>query len=150
MKSGSAEFGVRNAECSAVTLGRQGLISHSPLRTQHSNGFTLLEVMIAVSIMALMLITLLGLKNKTVQDVMLAEHMTTATLLAKRMMTDTIMFKPRLPLEDEGEFSEEEFKEYAWKKSVSFTPLLQIMEVRIAVLWKEGTRPEMVELVAYE
>jgi len=113
-------------------------------------GFTLLEVMVAVSIMALVLVTLLGLKNKTMQDVMMADHITTATLLAKRMMTDTIMFKPRVPLEDEGEFSEQEFKEYTWKKAISVTPLTQIMEVRVAVLWKEGTRQEMVELVGYE
>lgn len=113
-------------------------------------GFTLLEVMVAVSIMALVLVTLLGLKNKTMQDVMMADHITTATLLAKRMMTDTIIFKPRLPVEDEGEFSEQEFKEYTWKKAISVTPLTQIMEVRVAVLWKEGTRQEMVELVGYE
>jgi len=123
---------------------------HGTMAAEEDRGFTLLEVMVAVSIMALVLVTLLGLKNKTMQDVMMADHITTATLLAKRLMTDTIMIKPRLPLEDEGEFSEEEFKGYAWKKTISFTPLSQIMEVRIAVLWKEGTRQEMVELVGYE
>ncbi len=123
---------------------------HGTTASGEDRGFTLLEVMVAVSIMALVLVTLLGLKNKTMQDVMLADHITTATLLAKRMMTDTIIFKPRLPLEEEGEFSEQEFKEYAWKKAISVTPLTQIMEVRVAVLWKEGTRQEMVELVGYE
>jgi len=113
-------------------------------------GFTLLEVMVAVSIMALVLVTLLGLKNKTMQDVMLSDHITTATLLAKQMMTDAIMYKPRLPLEDEGNFSEDEYKDYAWKKTISFTAFPQIMEVRVAVLWKEGTRQEQVELVGYE
>jgi general secretion pathway protein I len=126
------------------------IIRHSARITSNSNGFTLLEVMVAVSIMALVLVTLLGLKDKTMQDVMLSDHITTATLLAKRMMTDTIMFKPRLPLEDEGEFTEQEFKEYTWKKVISVTPLAQVMEVRVAVLWKEGTRQEMVELVGYE
>ena len=155
----SVECGMRNAEegqqskpeqhnpkCAVRSL----TIPHSPLRTPHSNGFTFLEVMVAVSIMAMVLVSLLGLKNRSMQDVLLAEHITTATLLAKRVMTDTIMFKPRLPLEDEGEFSEEEFKEYTWKKGVSFTPLIGIMEVRVAVLWQEGTRQEMVELVGYE
>ena len=123
---------------------------HGTMGSGEDRGFTLLEVMVAVSIMALVLVTLLGLKNKTMQDVMMADHITTATLLAKRMMTDTIMFKPRLPLEDEGEFSEQEFKEYTWKKAISVTPFAQIMEVRVAVLWKEGTRQEMVELVGYE
>ena len=123
---------------------------HGTMACGEERGFTLLEVMVAVSIMALVLVTLLGLKNKTMQDVLMADHITTATLLAKRMMTDTVMSKPRLPLEDEGEFSEQEFKEYTWKKAISVTPLDQIMEVRVAVLWKEGTRQEMVELVGYE
>jgi general secretion pathway protein I len=116
----------------------------------HSNGFTLLEVMVAVAIMATVLVSLIGLKNRSMQDVMLAEHMTTATLLAKRMMVDTISVKPRLPLEDDGEFEEEEYKDYTWKKTISPTPLIQIMEVRVAVLWKEGERQELVELMCYE
>jgi len=119
-------------------------------RTPNSHGFTLLEVMVAVSIMAMVLVTLLGLKNRTMQDVALAEHITIATMLAKRTMVDSILVKPRLPAEEEGEFPEEEFKDYAWKKAISPTPLAQIMEVRIAVLWKEGTRQETVELVSYE
>lgn len=113
-------------------------------------GFTLLEVMVAVSIMSLVLVTLLGLKNRTMQDVALAEHMTMATMLAKRIMTDTIMVKPRLPLEDEGEFPDEEFKDFTWRKTIFPLPLFQMMEVRVAVLWHEGSRQEMVELVAYE
>ncbi len=123
---------------------------HGTTACGEGRGFTLLEVMVAVSIMALVLVTLLGLKDRTMQDVMLADHVTTATLLAKRMMTDTTVFKPRLPQEDEGEFTEPEFKEYTWKKAISVTPLTGIMEVRVAVLWKEGTRQEMVELVGYE
>jgi len=114
------------------------------------SGFTLLEVMVAVAIMAFVLISLLGLQSKGVQDVMLAEHITTATLLAKRQMTDATMVKPRLPLTEEGQFPEEEFKEYTWMKTISPTPLAQIMEVRIAVLWKQGEHQEKVELVSYE
>ncbi len=117
---------------------------------QGMKGFTLLEVMMAVSIMAFVLVSLLGLKNRSMQNVLAAERITTATLLAKRVMTDTIVKRPRLPAEDEGEFPEVEFKEYLWKKVISPTPLTQIMEVRIAVLWKEGDRQEMVELVGYE
>ncbi len=113
------------------------------------NGFTLLEVMVAVTIMAMVLVSLLGLKNRSMQDVMLAEHITTATMLAKRMMVETTMTKPSLPVEEEGEFAEE-LKGYTWKKTISPTPLVQIMEVRVAVLWQEGTRLEMVELVSYE
>ena len=115
-----------------------------------SGGFTLFEVMVAVAIMAFSLVSLLGLKNRSMQDVAVAEHITTATMLAKRVMTDTVMVKPRLPVEEEGAFPEEEFKDYTWKKMITPTPITQIMEVRVAVLWEEGTRQEQVELVSYE
>jgi type II secretion system protein I len=117
---------------------------------QASRGFTLLEVMLAVVIMAIVLVSLLGLKNRSAQDVLLAERMTTATLLAKRVMTETLLIKPLLPLEKDGEFAEEEFAAYAWRKAVSPTPVPQVMEVRVAVLWREGEREEQVELVSYE
>ena len=113
-------------------------------------GFTLLEVMVAVAILALVLVTLLGLNNRGMQDVLLAEHMTTATLLAKRLMVETLSERTLAPREDEGVFEEEEFKDYTWKKAVSPTPVQQLVEVRVAVLWKEGGRVEMVELVSYE
>jgi prepilin-type N-terminal cleavage/methylation domain-containing protein len=127
---------------------------NSELRTLNSHGFTLLEVMVAVSIMATVLVILLGLQSRTMQDVAQAEHITTATLLAKRMMVDVIVSKNRLPVEETGDFKDEDkFKDYTWKKTLSQIPLFStvfITEIRIAVLWKEGTHQEMVELVDYE
>jgi general secretion pathway protein I len=127
-------------------LGARGKVTNS--------GFTLLEVMVAVAIMAMVLVTLLGLKNRTMQDVALADHITTATMLTKRMMVDTIVSKKLQPVEEDGDFKDEDnFKDYVWKKTISLIPLFNnvfITEIRIAVLWKEGTRQEMVELVDYE
>lgn len=142
-----------SAECRVLNKGqcRDASLRFS---TPHSNGFTLLEVMIAVSIMAMVLVTLLGLKNRSMQDVALAERITTASMLATRTMTETIQSvnKHTEPFEDSGEFEEEEYKEYAWKRSVApiQISLGQIMEVRVAVLWKEGTREQSVDLVSYE
>ena len=113
-------------------------------------GFTLLEVMLAVAIMAMVLVSLLGLQSRSSKDVELAGHITTATLLAKRVMTEALLTRPFLPLEKEGEFEDEEFSDYSWKRAVSPTPVPQVMEVRVAVFWKEGDRQEQVELVSYE
>ena len=117
-------------------------------------GFTLLEVMIAVAILALVIVSLLGLKNRSMQDVMKAEHITTATLLAKRMMNEALVKTPLVIAEEEGDFPEEvygnQYRDYRWKKAVSDTKYPQVKELRIAVLWKEGERDEMVELVSYE
>jgi len=146
----SAECGVRSSEYKTGRHEGIAFIPHSAFPTPHSSAFTLLEVMVAVAILGFVIVSLLGLKNRSMQDVMLAERITSATLLAKRVMTETLMKGPPAPAEDEGEFPEEEFKGYTWKKVIAPTPLPSVMEVRIAVLWKEGEREEQVELVSYE
>jgi general secretion pathway protein I len=117
---------------------------------RNNRGFTLLEVMVAVAILAFVLVSLQGLNNRSVEDVMLSERITTATLLAKRMMAKTLLATPLVTKEDEGEFPEDDFKDYTWKVTISPTPITFLFEVRVAVLWKEGARQEMVELVSYE
>jgi general secretion pathway protein I len=125
-------------------------------KIRSQKGFTLLEVMVAVAILAMVLVTLMGVKNRSMEDVMLADHITTATLLAKRKMNEALVTagtRTIVQKEDEGEFPEEEFKGFTWKQSVSqVQPIenVKITEVRVAVVWKEGERPEMVELLSYE
>ena len=142
-----SDFGFRNR--------RRIFSSQSAIRNPQSNGFTLLEVMVAVAILAMVLVTLLAVKNRSTEDVMFADHITTATLLAKRVMTDTLSSGQLKKTEDQGEFDEDEFKDYTWQKTIAPMQLegvggIAIMKVRVAVLWKEGMRPEMVELASYE
>jgi general secretion pathway protein I len=117
-------------------------------------GFTLLEVMVAVAIMATVLVTLLGLKNRSMQDVALSEHITTATMLAQGKMLETIKSHAFAPVEEEGVYQAmENLTEYTWKRTITKLPLPNgsfINEIRVATLWQEGTRTEMVELVDYE
>lgn len=149
----SAEWRVRRSECGTARQNEHGFTPQSVLRIPHSKGFTLLEIMVAVAILGLVIVSLLGLRNRSLQDVLLAGRITTATMLAEREMAD-MLSRPLVPLEEEGEFEEEEeFRGFTWKKIVAPTPiptLPAIMEVRVAVLWREGEREEMVELVSYE
>jgi type II secretion system protein I len=145
--------GLRIANCE---LRKADLNPKPAIRNPQSKAFTLLEVMVAVAILGMVLVSLIGLKNRSMQDVMLADHITTATLLATRKMNEnlvTVGTRTVFQKEDEGEFPEEEFKDYTWKESISqLQPVenVTITEVRVAVLWKEGERQEMVELKSYE
>jgi type II secretion system protein I len=138
------------------TKGGQGkkITLNAELRTLNSRGFTLLEVMVAVTIMSMVLVTLIGLKNSSMQDVALAEHITTATMLAKAKMLETIKSGKLDPVEEDGEYpAGENLMEYTWKRTISKIPVPNgsfLTEIRVATLWKEGTRPEIVELVDYE
>jgi general secretion pathway protein I len=131
------------------------LVASRP-RAHGSSGFTLLEVMVAVAILAMVLVTLLGVKNRSMQDVLLADHMTTATLLAKRTMAEMLQQNRAQEGEEEGEYPEDEFKDYKWKKTITFVSFqyenvpVTISEFRVAVAWNEGAHQETVELVSYE
>ena len=153
----AASVGVPRGRGDAEAFGQGDKGTRGPGDTgTHCNGFTLLEVMVAVAILGMVLVTLLGVKNRSMQDVMIADHITTATLLAKRKMNESLVTagtRTVMEKEDEGEFPEEEYKEYTWKQSISqLQPMenVRVTEVRVAVLWKEGERQEMVELLSYE
>jgi prepilin-type N-terminal cleavage/methylation domain-containing protein len=136
------------------SVNKAVIIRHSSLAAPHSKGFTLLEVMVAVTIMSMVLVTLIGLKNSSMQDVALAEHITTATMLAKGKMLETIKTGKLDSVEEDGEYpAQENLMEYTWKRTISKIPVPNgqyLTEIRVATLWNEGTRPEIVELVDYE
>jgi prepilin-type N-terminal cleavage/methylation domain-containing protein len=149
-------FYCRGTHVNYVTKGGQGkrITLNYELGTLNSRGFTLLEVMVAVTIMSMVLVTLIGLKNSTMQDVALAEHITTATMLARGKMLETIKSGRFDPVEEDGEYpAAENLMEYTWTRTITKVPVPNgsfLTEIRVATLWKEGTRPEIVELVDYE
>lgn len=53
------------------------------LTAERDNGFTLLEVMIALAIVGIALVTLIGLETRTVQLAERQQRVTQATLLAQ-------------------------------------------------------------------
>src|SRR5271163_4402163 len=59
-------------------------------------GFTLIEVMVALAVIAIALVGLLGLQHQTLQSVVRANEMSKAALLAQDLMTqvETGQFPP--------------------------------------------------------
>src|SRR5579885_1752259 len=53
------------------------------------SGFTLIEVMVSLAVVAIALMALLGLQHQTLQSVVRASDMTKAALLAQELMTQT-------------------------------------------------------------
>jgi general secretion pathway protein I len=60
-----------------------------PPKGRTKAGFTLIEVMVALAVVAIALLGLLGLQHQTLQSVVRASQMTTAALLAQELMTQT-------------------------------------------------------------
>lgn len=91
-----------------------------------SNGFSLLEVMIAVAILAVSLMAIFSLQSTSLMGSARAQKISIATQLAREKMArvlielDAGMVKGEFPDEKEesGAFEEEKFPDYTWKVSV--------------------------------
>lgn len=124
-------------------------------------GFTLMEVLIALGILALALPILLGLRNWDLDLHARAKEITTATILAQEKLIETEL-GTQLPIgETGGEFLATPFgslptaeianrpANYRWKRIIAPTQLPTVREIKIQVLWPRGKTDEMVEVSTY-
>ncbi len=114
-------------------------------------GFTLIEIMVALAIIAVAFVALLGLRNR---DIVLhdeARAVIAATALAQQRMADaTIGGFPDIGA-SEGRFDDEHAR-FTWRQEVNPTGLFStdlVREVRVTVAWGEPSRNERVDLVSY-
>jgi general secretion pathway protein I len=101
-----------------------------------SAGFTLLEVMVAVAVLALALVSLLGLHVRNLALLERDQRLTETTLLARALMTEVEVEPfPDFGVTD-GDFGErypERYPGLRWEREVVATPLSDIREVRLRV-----------------
>ena len=83
-----------------------------------NKGFTLLEVMIAVALIAIALTTLLGSQSQSVSFANSAKFETMAALLAQSKMSEVAMQKAGALISDSGDFGED-YPGYAWAVDVN-------------------------------
>jgi general secretion pathway protein I len=81
-------------------------------------GFTLLEVMIAVALIAIALTTLLGSQSQSVSFANSAKFETMAALLAQSKMSEFAIQEKETLSSDNGDFGDE-YPGYAWEVTVS-------------------------------
>jgi general secretion pathway protein I len=111
-------------------------------------GFTLLEVMIALSILAVTFVVLLGLRNRDILQHQEARYLTRATLLAQQKISEVEMAGfPALGVSS-GTFPEPD-EIFDWTETVNSTPFEYAHEVRIDVGWKDGAHRNSIALVTF-
>ena len=81
-------------------------------------GFTLLEVMVAIALIAIALMAVLGSQSQSVSLAGEARFNTTAALLAQSKMAEIESQAPEDLTADSGDF-DEDFPGYTWKLAVS-------------------------------
>ena len=88
------------------------------IRRRSNKGFTLLEVMIAVALVAIALTTLLVSQSQSVSFANSAKFETMAALLAQSKMSEITMLDPNSLSSDSGDFGDD-YPGYAWEATVS-------------------------------
>ncbi len=114
-------------------------------------GFTLLEIMIALAIVSIAMISLLSLANRSIGVHDRLQRITSATLLAQHKMAETEVNSRNGSLgsaETEGVF-DSPYSDYRWRITFAETPLPSIRLVTVTVLWGDEERNEMVDLTSF-
>ncbi len=120
------------------------------LNAGSDNGFTLLEVMIALAIVGIALVTLIGLETRTVQLAERQQRVTQATLLAQEKMTEIETGGQALSgLGGRDGLFEEPFELYRWAVALEPTPLPSIEMVTVSVAWGNENSNEQVDLASF-
>jgi general secretion pathway protein I len=113
-------------------------------------GFTLLEVMVALAIIAFAVVTYVHSQNTSLALLNESTAMTVATLLAQARMVVLEGSDNLAPLEREGSFDTPEYASFRWKERVVSTPLPNVLEVHVDVSWEEPRGRRSVELVSWD
>ena len=137
------------------------MLQTSPTGKFGEQGFTLLEVLLAIAILALALPILLGLRNFDVDLHERATELRGATLLAQEKLLETELAGVYPIGETVGDFrnaplgapatigASDRAAGYKWKRTIAPTPLPLIREVRVKVSWPRGVSEETLEVSTY-
>jgi general secretion pathway protein I len=119
--------------------------SRSALKNQ---GFTLLEVMIALAIVGIALVVMLGLAQRSVLTNGRLQQMTLATLLAKQKMAEIEHGINRGSDDTQGDFPEPN-QAFNWRRVNTPTPIIGIVQVDLSVLWGKEEENDQVTLTSF-
>ncbi len=114
-------------------------------------GFTLLEVMIALAIISVALVTLLSLGTSSIRVHGRLQHTTQATLLAQQKMAEVEVGAEQGTLQpnDDEDFFATPFADYRWHIAYTDTPLATVKMVTVTVSWGTHEPHEGVDLTSF-
>jgi prepilin-type N-terminal cleavage/methylation domain-containing protein len=121
-------------------MGNPGTIA------RRQGGFTLLEVLAALSIIGFSLLVLLQTDGLNSSRTLHSQRLMEAVRLAGEQMEEVFSSGSEGLISAEGE---DDIGIYRWERVVADTQYVGLKEVRLTVQWSEGRREESYLLLAY-
>lgn len=121
-------------------MGNPGTIA------RRQGGFTLLEVLAALSIIGFSLLVLLQTDGLNSSRTLHSQRLMEAVRLAGEQMEEVFSSGSEGLISTEGE---DDIGIYRWERVVADTQYVGLKEVRLTVQWSEGRREESYLLLAY-
>jgi general secretion pathway protein I len=112
-------------------------------------GFTLMEVMIAMAILAIALVSIFQLQSQSISMATDSRFMTTAALLAQSKMVE-VEARPSLSSQSEsGDFGTD-YPQYTWQLQIGDTQFPQFKKIEVTVTNKLFINRGTYKLVLYK
>lgn len=116
---------------------------------KEKDGFTLLEVMIAMAILAIALVAVFQMQSQSISMAGESRFMTTASLLAQSKMTEIEAGASLGNQSQKGDFAPDH-SEYGWTIQVTDTQIAKLKRIEVNVFNKVLTRGGVYQLVFYK
>jgi len=112
-------------------------------------GFTLMEVLIAMAILAIALVGVFQLQSQSISMATDSRFMTTAALLAQSKMVEIESGAVSSSRAQDGDFGDD-YPQYSWRLEVTDTQLPQFKKIEVTVRNKAFLRGGIYKLVLYK
>lgn len=119
------------------------------MKKSKKNGFTLLEVMIAMSILAITLVVVFQSQSQSISMAGRARFETTASLLAQSKIAEIEAANPENVVSDSGDFGDD-FPDYSWQVDVTETEIELLKKIEVKVVNEKMTSNNSYRLVLYK
>mgnify|MGYP000849200703 CR=1 FL=1 len=111
-----------------------------PKKLRSTKGVTLLEVMVALAITSIALISLISLVTSSMEMEEYARRLTDASTIADNKLKDIERIGIPEPGTTEGLVDEENPQGFQYRQTVSETPIDDVYLVEVEVFWDKKTR----------
>ncbi|MFO7568451.1 MAG: type II secretion system minor pseudopilin GspI [Smithellaceae bacterium] len=117
--------------------------------SNQADGFTLIEVMIAVAVLAIGLVAVFQMQSQSISMASEARFRTTAALLAQSKMADVEAARSLHNRSESGDFAPDH-AEYGWRLNVTDTKIPGFKRIEVSVFHQGFTRGGAYVLVFYK